>query len=1062
MQTKRVPLLLVVCGLASACGGDPFARAVMRHDDGTAQQLIAQGLDVHADYAVERWSPRRPLLLAIQNDASLATVKALLDKGADPNEISASYSTMTPLAAAVCSLVGSDRPDLVALLLERGANPLVGYQDPSSNADGPLSCCGNRPKSAQLLIARGGLVATPRGQAYSLVFAKQADIIRIIADRGYGLNAVDGSGTSGLHAAVEACNSDAVEAFLEKGANPRIRNKDGKTPADLVRNRPTWCRTAATWKRSNVEMLAMLDRVAAGAKDMVGSNDRNEFLKFRSPEQTEIDLELHPEWLTARGDSSTLDAYEIAVNKEAWASADVMERRIGTTHAMRLAVHAGKVQAMLRLLDRGYNPASPEPDHSCLLYEVESAAAKWPREKDQDRFAQLLLSKLPAGSARPDGGPKTDWSAVAVTAARLGDVDTLLVIAQKHPKILSERVDHYGCPIEIAGAQGHCAAAARLVQAGIAPTPDLLCTLAESGATPAEMEVLIKAGAPIDSPARTPATTAYPTRTPLVVAALHGNRAAVTYLLAHGARDPGNSAAVTALIAYGDPDDASALAKRQLLYEAIERSDLDTIKALAAGGLDLKRRAPDGTNAYGTARHYSAHPFSRGTQVLVFLDELGLRPIQLPVPARARDAAATEALRKVCEQHNEEVRHGSALAIVATLRAGADPDVLIGGMPLLHWAVLRKEFNVAAAILEAGSASANTVAADGKPLLATAQDATLVGALIAGGADPTVLNPNGRPVLWEALAKADWNTALLLVRARASVAAAALGPGMDPAEQGLPIGPSALRHLAQNEWSPTAPIPAELVALAKGQGVALKKLPALDFGQSGAWCLFPLKTGARWTYIYRSPYVGPTPIMREVYVWSAEPKITKSGSRYFRTLEVDDGRGGDAYLDDRAYFVDSKRIFTETTGYVKHTEAFLGDPELGGWSGSDGVTDWSSHEIKDVERTGKNILDTWKVVEKFAKLTIPATKWSTPRRYLKDGDPNLPLNQPRSGTSPERTFTIAYKLKHWPQGRDFPNENNFSEISYYVPMIGLVRHERYEQGKLTEVYELVDWVAEAP
>ena len=68
----------------------------------------------------------------------------------------------------------------------------------------------------------------------------------------------------------------------------------------------------------------------------------------------------------------------------------------------------------------------------------------------------------------------------------------------------------------------------------------------------------------------------------------------------------------------------------------------------------------------------------------------------------------------------------------------------------------------------------------------------------------------------------------------------------------------------------------------------------------------------------------------------------------------------------------------------------------------------------------------------------------------------------RSGTSPERTFTTCFKVQHWPQGKEFPNENRYSEIACYVPMIGLVRHESYDNGVLTDACELADWVAEAP
>jgi ankyrin repeat protein len=62
----------------------------------------------------------------------------------------------------------------------------------------------------------------------------QADVIRALILAGADANALDKSGVAPIHRAVRCRCSAAVEALLDNGANPRLRNGSGSTPLHLA------------------------------------------------------------------------------------------------------------------------------------------------------------------------------------------------------------------------------------------------------------------------------------------------------------------------------------------------------------------------------------------------------------------------------------------------------------------------------------------------------------------------------------------------------------------------------------------------------------------------------------------------------------------------------------------------------------------------------------------------------------------------------------------------------------------------------------------------------------
>jgi uncharacterized protein len=126
----------------------------------------------------------------------------------------------TPLYRAVR---GTDLAS-VRLLLEHGADPSQGIDD------------GSTP-----LMAAAGLGA-PRGGGDDEVTdagakADPLDVVKALVDKGADVNALNETGMTALHFAVQRGSDRIVEYLAGKGAKFDVRNKQGKTPRDLARGK---------------------------------------------------------------------------------------------------------------------------------------------------------------------------------------------------------------------------------------------------------------------------------------------------------------------------------------------------------------------------------------------------------------------------------------------------------------------------------------------------------------------------------------------------------------------------------------------------------------------------------------------------------------------------------------------------------------------------------------------------------------------------------------------------------------------------------------------------------
>ena len=162
----------------------------------------------------------------------LDIVTLLLDKGANPN---APYTktipprqaqgniNVAPGSTALYRAVRSIDLATVKLLLDAGANPSQAIGD------------GSTP-----LMAAAGLGA-PRGGDEEVTDAGDrndpVDVIKVLVEKGGNVNAANDAGMTPMHYAVQRGSDRIIEFLASKGARFDVKNKQGRTAADLARGK---------------------------------------------------------------------------------------------------------------------------------------------------------------------------------------------------------------------------------------------------------------------------------------------------------------------------------------------------------------------------------------------------------------------------------------------------------------------------------------------------------------------------------------------------------------------------------------------------------------------------------------------------------------------------------------------------------------------------------------------------------------------------------------------------------------------------------------------------------
>jgi ankyrin repeat protein len=213
-------------------GFNPLARAAKSGQ----KEIVALFLDRGAQIDARSLEGATALYEAAET-GRLPIVRELVDRGA--NISLAGRSGITPLAAA--AYMGSE--PIVELLIEKGADPKI--MDETEKTAIVYAAGRGFPDIVTLLLDHGVDINARYGNELTVLmwaagYSDEAGtqdmekVIKLLLDRGARLDDQDNRGRTPLMIAAELNHTVAVDLLLARGADKSLRDKQGKSAADLT------------------------------------------------------------------------------------------------------------------------------------------------------------------------------------------------------------------------------------------------------------------------------------------------------------------------------------------------------------------------------------------------------------------------------------------------------------------------------------------------------------------------------------------------------------------------------------------------------------------------------------------------------------------------------------------------------------------------------------------------------------------------------------------------------------------------------------------------------------
>ena len=212
--------------MGPAYQADPFDTA--RYHIGVKQTAQALAIVDSGQFDVNRQTEEGYTLLHYAAEAGdMAMVKALLARGADPN-IKSHKPALTPYQMAYSTQIKAE----LRKAMTAGARPVDGTQaatPPARGANGMCAMARNEPASSSRPAALRPLL-----KAKDAIWYNHPDELAGLIEDCVGVNQQDQYGYTLLHHAADRDRVELARLLLERGASKAIRNKDGRTAAQLA------------------------------------------------------------------------------------------------------------------------------------------------------------------------------------------------------------------------------------------------------------------------------------------------------------------------------------------------------------------------------------------------------------------------------------------------------------------------------------------------------------------------------------------------------------------------------------------------------------------------------------------------------------------------------------------------------------------------------------------------------------------------------------------------------------------------------------------------------------